>query len=253
MSSAHKARIGAAFAAAAGRYDDAAQMQRLVARHLAAMAARARPAPGARLQEIRGGTGLLTREIHAIWPQAELIATDLAPAMVEATARAGLATRTVPMDGEAPDFQGPWFDLILSSLAFQWFADLPTALARLHDLLRPGGSLYFATMGADSFATWRAAHAEVGAACGLPRYPALAQLRAMLAGFGDACACDETHPLPSRGGRALIDHFRAIGAHVPRPDYRPLGPATLRRVIAAFDGAGGTASYHVLYARITRI
>lgn len=155
------------------------------------------------------------------------------------------------MDGEAPVFEGPRFDLILSSLAFQWFEDLPLALARLHALLRPGGSLYFATMGAESFASWRAAHERAGHAAGLPAYPTLAGLQAMLSGFGDAFACDEYHGLTVRGGQALVRHFRTIGANVPRPDYQSLGPAAMRRIIADFDRAGGETSYHVLYGRIT--
>jgi malonyl-CoA O-methyltransferase len=251
MGAARKALIGAAFAAAADRYDDGAGVQRVVARHLAEMAARARLEPGAQILEIGCGTGLLTREIQARWPHAALTATDLVPAMVDATARHGLAARLMAMDGELPAFDGPWFDLILSSLTFQWFDDLPLALARLHGLLRPGGSLYFATMGADSFTSWRAAHAREGASPGLPDYPDLAWLQAMLARFGDAFACDEHHPLPSRGGAALIRHFRAIGAQVPRPGYRPLGPSALRRVIDRFDVGGGETSYHVLYGRIS--
>lgn len=252
MKSARKALIGAAFAAAAERYDAGADVQRSVARQLADMAGHVRLAPGARILEIGCGTGLLTREIAARWPQAALTATDIAPAMIDAAARAGFAARLMAMDGEAPTFVGPQFDLILSSLTFQWFDDLPLALARLHALLRPGGSLHFATMGADSFASWRAAHAAEGLAAGLPRYPSLAELREMLHGFGDGAFVSEAfHPLPARGGQALIRHFRDIGAHVPRPDYRPLGPAAMRRVINYFDGQGGETRYHVLYGRIT--
>jgi len=253
MIAARKAEIGAAFAAAADRYEDGADVQRIVARHLADMAARERLATGAQILEIGCGTGLLTREIHARWPDALLTATDLAPEMVDATARSGLAARMIAMDGEAPVFEGPWFDMILSSLAFQWFENLPVALARLHGLLRPGGSLYFATMGAESFTNWRAAHADAGAAPGLPDYPTLAQLQAMLTGFGDAFVCDEHHALPARGGHALIRHFRAIGAQVPRAGYQPLGPAMMRRVIETFDAQGGETSYHVLYGRITNV
>jgi len=253
MDAARKARVGAAFAAVADRYEESARVQRTVAAHLAAMAGRERLAPDARILEIGCGTGLLTREVRARWPLAELTATDLAPEMVATIARNGLAAQLMTMDGEAPAFEGPWFDLIVSSLAFQWFDDLPGALARLHGLLRPGGSLYFATMGAQSFAEWRAAHATAGVAPGLPDYPDLAALQAMLAPYADAFACDEHHPLPTRGGTALVRHFRAIGAHVPRAGYRPLDPATLRRVIDNFDRTGGETRYHILYGRITHV
>ena len=72
------------------------------------------------------------------------------------------------MDGEVLDIEGP-FDLIVSSLAFQWFADLPRAIGRLAHRLAPGGHLVFTTMAAGSFAEWRAAHD--GLASGTPDYP----------------------------------------------------------------------------------
>lgn len=246
-----KAEIGAAFGAAASHYDSSAAVQRTVATHLAEMASREKLPQGAQILEIGCGTGLLTQEIRAHWPEATLIATDIAPDMLAIADRRGAANQLLAMDGEAPVFEGRWFDLILSSLAFQWFDDMGAALARLHGLLRPGASLYFATMGAESFATWRQAHAHCGLSAGIPDYPTLAALQAMLAPYTDAFACDEHHPLPERGGAALVRHFRGIGAQLPRDGYRPLGPAAMRRVIGAFDEAGGETSYHVLYGRIT--
>jgi len=252
MATARKDQIGAAFAAAAGRYEDGAYVQRRVARRLAERAARESLPERAHILEIGCGTGLLTREIRQRWSDAVLIATDLAPEMVAATAAQGIATRLMVMDGEAPALGGERFDLILSSLTFQWFEDLPGALARLHALLRPGGSLCFATMGVGSFIDWRKAHEGEGVASGLPDYPTLADLRTMLGGFAQSWAEDETIPLPERGGRGLVRHFRAIGAQVPRPDYRPLAPAAMRRVIAHFDSGGGSSSYHVLYGGMRR-
>jgi malonyl-CoA O-methyltransferase len=246
-----KAAIGAAFGAAAGHYDADAGMQRVVAAHLAAMAARERLPRDAQILEIGCGTGLLTAEIRTLWPEAKLIATDLAPDMLAVARRRGAADELLAMDGENPVFEGRWFDLILSSLAFQWFDDMPRALARLHGLLRPGASLYFATMGAGSFASWRSAHERCGLAAGVADYPTLPDLQAMLAPYADAFACDEHHALPEHGGAALVRHFRGLGAQVPREGYRPLGPAAMRRVIAAFDAAGGETSYHILYGRIT--
>jgi malonyl-CoA O-methyltransferase len=253
MQTMRKASVGASFGAAAGHYEQNAAVQRVVARHLAAMAARARLPDDARILEIGCGTGLLTREIRARWPRAALVATDLSPEMLTVARASGVAAQLFAMDGEAPSFDGPLFNLILSSLAFQWFADLPRAIERLHGLLRPGASLYFATMGADSFASWRAAHAACGEQAGIADYPTLDQLRAMLAHYADAFACDENHPLPERGGAALIRHFRGLGAQLPRSGYVPLGPSAMRRVIRAYEAAGGATHYHVLYGRITHV
>lgn len=250
MESARKAQIGAAFAAAAERYDEGAHVQRLVACRLAARARREQIAPNADILEIGCGTGLLTREIRTMWPGAALTATDLAPDMIAAAERNQLGARLLVMDGEAPALGAERFDLILSSLTFQWFEDLPHALARLHALLKPGGVLCFATMGAESFASWRKAHEQAGQSAGLPDYPTLAELSAVLEAFPQAQVSEESVALPELGGNALIRHFRAIGAHVPRPGYRALAPAALRHVINLFDEAGGASSYHILYGRL---
>jgi len=172
--------------------------------------------------------------------------------MLDKAAAGGLvAGRFLAMDGEAPAFDGPWFDLILSSLAFQWFDDLPAAIARLAALLRPGGSLIFSTMGQGSFARWRAAHAACGLEAGVPDYPSLDALRAMLRGHADSFAFDETVVLDGGGARELIAHLKGIGAVVPSAGRRPLAPAQLRAVMAAYEAQGGADAYQLLFGRVT--
>lgn len=259
MNHVRKQRISDAFGAAAAGYDDHAGPQRFAAELVADLAQRQASAPApdgadvARILEIGCGTGLLTRQVQARWPAAQLVVTDISPGMLAQAASQGLVGGTfLTMDGEYPAFEGAWFDLILSSLAFQWFDDLPAALARLTGLLRPGGSLIFSTMGQDSFAGWRAAHAACGLEAGVPDYPSLETLRATLANYGDAFAFDEDHALHCGGARGLIAHLKGIGAVVPAEGRAPLSPRELRRVMAAFDEAGGVDRYQLLFGRITR-
>ncbi|SEQ86700.1 malonyl-CoA O-methyltransferase [Sphingobium sp. YR768] len=253
MNDSRKQRISDAFGAAAGHYEAHAGPQRLAAAMVADIAQRQRGKGVARILEVGCGTGLLTRDIQSRWPGAELIATDISPGMLEQAASHGrVAGQFLAMDGEAPPFDGPWFDLILSSLAFQWFDDLPAAIGRLAGLLRPGGSLIFSTMGQGSFAGWRAAHAACGEASGVPDYPSIEALRAMLAGQEDAFAFEETVLLEAHGARALLAHLKGIGAVVPDAGRRPLGPAALRRVMTAYDAAGGRDVYQLLIGRVTR-
>ena len=253
MNDPRKQRISDAFGAAAAHYDDHAGPQRFAAALVADLAQRQHPGRVARILEIGCGTGLLTRDVQARWPGTELVVTDLSPGMLAKAASGGLVGATfLTMDGEAPTFDGPWFDLILSSLAFQWFDDLAGAIARLVALLRPGGSLIFSTMGQGSFARWRAAHGACGLVAGVPDYPALDDMRAMLAGYDDAFAFDEHCPLACGGARGLIAHLRGIGAVVPGAGRAPLSPGDLRRVMAAFDAAGGADSYQMLFGRVTR-
>ncbi|HEX7876279.1 MAG TPA: methyltransferase domain-containing protein [Sphingobium sp.] len=253
MNSGRKQRISDAFGAAADRYDDHAGPQRAAAALVADLAQRQKPGGVQRILEIGCGTGLLTRDIQMRWPAAELVVTDLSPRMLAKAQRGGLVAGTfLAMDGESPDFDGEWFDLILSSLAFQWFENLEQAVARLAGLLRPGGSLIFSTMGQGSFARWRAAHAASGVAAGVPDYPGLDDLRAMLGVYDDAFAFDEEYPLSCDGAPGLIAHLKGIGAVVPNEGRKPLPPKDLRRVMAAFDEAGGDDVYQVLLGRVTR-
>jgi malonyl-CoA O-methyltransferase len=253
MNSGRKQRISDAFGAAADRYDEHAGPQRAAAALVADLAQRQHPEAAGRILEIGCGTGLLTRHVQARWPAAELVVTDLSPQMLERAAGGGLVAGTfIAMDGEAPAFEGEWFDLILSSLAFQWFEDLGEAIARLVGLLRPGGSLIFSTMGQGSFARWREAHDACGLSAGVPDYPNLGDLRAMLAGYEDAFAFDEDYPLPCGGARGLIAHLKGIGAVVPAQGRKPLPPSDLRRVMKAFDEAGGDDVYQLLFGRVTR-
>ncbi|MCE7795026.1 methyltransferase domain-containing protein [Sphingobium sufflavum] len=249
-----KQQIADAFGRAARSYDDAAAPQRQAAALVADLAAQQRLPERPRILEVGCGTGILTRHIRAHWPDADLVASDLSPDMVGQAARGAMIAGTfLSMDGEVPPFDGPWFDLILSSLAFQWFSDLPTAIERLAGLLRPGGSLFFSTMGADSFAEWRAAHAAVGESAGTPDYPDLAALRSMLATFPDAFAFDEHWDHDFGGAKGFLAHLKGIGATVPTGDHAVLTPARLRSVMTAFNTTGGTVTYHILFGRVTRI
>ncbi|MEA3389689.1 methyltransferase domain-containing protein [Sphingobium sp. CCH11-B1] len=253
MIDARKQRISDAFGAAAPHYEAHAGPQRFAAALVADLARRQHPGGAARILEIGCGTGLLTRDIQARWPAAELTATDISPGMLaQAAAQGRVAGTFLTMDGEAPAFDGPWFDLILSSLAFQWFDDLSAAIARLAALLRPGGSLIFSTMGRGSFVAWRAAHDACGLPCGVPLYPTLDALRPMLADHGDAFAFDEEVAIEGRGARALLAHLKGIGAVVPGAGRPPLSAGQLRRVMDAYDAAGGQDRYQLLFGRVTR-
>lgn len=250
-------RIGRAFGGAAPHYEEHAGPQRVVAATLANLLRhqplRTLPEGRLRILEIGCGTGLLTRHLRTLFPDAEIVATDISPEMIRiAEGRGDIGARFLPMDGEAPGFDAPWFDLIASSLAFQWFADLPRALDRLCGLLRPGGSLMFATMAERSFREWRAAHEQHGLEAGTPLYPSIESLRAILEGHADAFLFEEDYAHDFGQARGLLAHLKGIGATVPVEGRAPLTVSQMRKVMRAYDKAGGQCTYHVAYCRVTR-
>ncbi|MBI4984426.1 MAG: methyltransferase domain-containing protein [Rhodocyclales bacterium] len=243
----HKSRIAARFGAAANDYDAHSPLQRTAAQRLAQRVKRLTLPAAPRVLEIGCGTGHLTRELLPALG-GEWFVSDIAPAMLAACRREfGPALRYLAMDGERPATAAASFDLIVSSLTAQWFADLPRALPALTDLLAPGGCLALATLGKNTFAEWRAAHAAAGLRAATPDYPD-AQTLALAFPAGMAVAVDEEDfAEPLTDALDFMRGLRRIGADTPAPGSRPLTPGRMRQVLRSF-AAGGQTRYHLLYA-----
>jgi len=242
-------RIGERFGAAADQYDAHAPAQRITAERLADDILRLPLPPNPRILEIGCGTGLLTQALAARLGPADWTITDISPAML-ARAQQGPAlpgrARYQVLDGEHPDGLPGGYDLICSSLAVQWFTDLNAGLGRLAALLAPGGHLAVATLAADTFAEWRAAHRAVGLAAATPHYPAAHAIRPAsgnLAGGVHSERLIQQHP----DGLHFLQALKGIGATTPAPGRAPLGAAALRRVLAQFNQQGATVTYHLAY------
>lgn len=265
--SGRKAAIARSFDAAAASYDAHAAVQREVARRLADRIAGLDLPPAPRVLEVGCGTGLLSEALLRRLPGAQCLFTDLAPAMVrrcreKLSARGGVGFAV--MDGEAPAVAGG-FDLVTSSFAFQWFLDLGGSVDRLALCLKVGGRLVFSTLGAETFAEWRAAHAALGLPYGGAALSTAAALRRRIGAVGEGGeppalrgAIEEErilrrYPEP----RAFLRELKGLGADVPGPGHRPLTAGSLRRLLrrierAAGNGDGFAVTYHVLYGSFVR-
>lgn len=245
------ARIAARFEVAATRYDAHVTVQPHAAATLAARILDLPLPPNPRILEIGCGTGLLTRALAERLGLARWTLTDISPAMLaQARAKCALpdATRFLVMDGEYPDLPPEErYDLICSSLAVQWFDNLPAGLERLARYLAPGGHLAISTLAADTFKEWRAVHAEFAVSAATPDYPvadAIAASLPRLRGRFDR----EPLRLAHRDGLEFLRSLKGIGATVPRAASRPMDAATLKRVLTRFNQTGATVTYDVTYA-----
>ena len=252
-------RIERAFARARD-YDAHAHIQQRVARDLAARI-ETLPLPAApRILEIGCGTGHLTEAIEAIpaltTPGSQRIITDISADMV-ARCQSKLGDRIgrqfAALDGEFGDASadGP-FDLICSSLAMQWFDDQETALSRMLGWLAPGGHCLFATLGARSFAQWRAAHEAEGLSAGTIAFLSADQLRAILPEHQAMPHRVDVHFEHHQSGLDFVRSLKAIGANTARRQHRPLTPAQLRRVASNFEAGGAAVTYEVVSCHYTR-
>jgi malonyl-CoA O-methyltransferase len=222
-------QIRDAFSAAAPAYDKAAQAQARAARLLGdAIGTLPRTA---RVLELGCGTGLLTRRLlDMAGALAHVLATDISPAMLEQMRRY-LSDRRLDsmlLDAESDHLPAGPFDLVTSSLAAQWFADLPGTIKRLRALLAPGGRLAIATLGADTFKEWNAAHAQMGVRSGVPHYPTSHQLEAMAPG---AKVASHHFQMSYPSAQAFLGTLVQVGARTARAGHKPLDPGTMRRIL----------------------
>jgi len=104
----------------------------------------ARRDPG-RILEVAAGTGVLTRELIAALPSAEVTATDLNPAMVSYGSGRVPEARWEQADAERLRYPDGRFDLVACQFGVMFLPDKPGAFAEARRVLRPGGAFVLNT------------------------------------------------------------------------------------------------------------
>jgi ubiquinone/menaquinone biosynthesis C-methylase UbiE len=100
--------------------------------------------PG-RILETAAGTGIVTSELAAAVPQAEIVATDLNQAMLDVAAeriRSPLVSFRAA-DAQQLPFDDDAFDALVCQFGFMFFPDRAAGYAEARRVLRPGGALLF--------------------------------------------------------------------------------------------------------------
>ena len=242
-------RVARRFDDAAQSYDAHSAVQRLAAQQLAGRIVTAALPPRPRVLEIGCGTGHLTTLLADRLPGAAILATDIAPAMVDACRQR--LQHHPRLDFAVMDACHPagadFYDMICGNLVAQWFEDLPGALAGLAHCLAPGGLLALSLLGPESFREWRQAHAALGLKSGTLAFRSAETYRAAFPPGGKLVMNSALHIDPAESGMAFLRSLRAIGADTPVPGHAPLSAANLRRALHAL-GPAPAITYELIYA-----
>ncbi|MCX7896417.1 MAG: methyltransferase [Rhodocyclaceae bacterium] len=238
--------IALRFARAAASYDAHSSLQAHAAHVLAEKVRRAHLPPAPRILEIGCGTGHLTAHLIALFPEATLVSSDIAAAMVQQCRLRFPQPLYLVMDGEQPALAGP-FDLICANLVGQWFQDLSSTLHALSCLLAPNGLLALSLLGTATFAEWRQAHARLRLPCGARRFPQKAAIAAAFPPTGSLDLAAECRTERFATALDFLRRLRALGADAPEPGHRPLPAGSLRRVLRLFEQEP-VATYELVYA-----
>jgi SAM-dependent methyltransferase len=97
----------------------------------------------ARVLELAAGTGIATRGLVDALPAADVVATDLNPAMVQWAAEHVSGPTWQTADAQQLSFTDNAFDLIVCQFGVMFFPDRPKAFAEAARVLVPGGTLMF--------------------------------------------------------------------------------------------------------------
>lgn len=265
-----KNRVRRAFSRQAPVYEENAPLQKEVARRLISMipSRYTHPLPqgevGAegRVLDIGIGTGFAIREFLSRSPKAGAFGCDISLGMLTEAKKAGAVLAGA--DVESLPYKENVFDLIFSSLAFQW-TDLGRALMETARIIKPNGNLYFATFGDKTLKelaySFNAACCSVGIE-GMPKtmkFESPQRVKALMeaAGFKDMEVKTELIKNSYRSPEALLRSLKTIGAGNPSRNFHPsrtLLQEAFRIYEERYGGEDGIpATFELVYAQGTKI
>jgi len=219
-----KRLVRRSFERAAATYDSAAVLQNEVCQRVLGRLDYIKCQPAAIL-DAGSGTGNALAGLAQRYPQARLIALDIAPAMLlRSRSRAPwwknlLARRPQPAAVCADIERLPVADasvgMVWSNLALQWVNDPQQAFAEMQRVLAPGGLLMFSTFGPDTLKELRAAYQGTDRHTHVNRFIDMHDIGDMLvhSGFADPVMDMEVLTLTYTDVRELMHDLKAIGAH----------------------------------------
>ena len=249
--------LARSFDRAAAGYDAAAQLQQRVRAELLERLAYFPLEPHCIL-DLGAGTCQASVALRRRFAAARVIALDIAPGMLKASARPRWRRRPferVCADACALPLASRSVELIYSNLMLQW-CDRPDRVFReLARVLKPGGVLVFSSFGPDTLKELRLAWESVDHAAHVSQFPDMPQLGAALmhAGLIEPVMDIEQHRLCYPDVYALMHELKRIGAHnAAAARARGLtGRSRLQRMIAAYEqrrtASGLPATFEVIY------
>lgn len=244
----NKDNIAQSFGKAASSYDKDAPVQKWTAKLLRDYVSGLDIKSNATCLEIGCGTGFLTKELITLLPEADWTVTDLSKDMLDACkTRIGSSATYQVMDGENPEASGQ-YDLIVSSLAVQWFHDLEGGLLKLVNLLSPTGRLVFTTLGENTFSQWRENLQRLKKTVGTHNYPTAQTV--LKFSFGSYVIDVDTIPYLQHyeSGLHFLRSLKSIGAQEPKSSYVSMSASNMRKVLRSLEDneKGCDMTYEIL-------
>ncbi len=266
-----KEKVRESFNKAAQSYDQFAIVQQEVCQRLLERLDYIKVAPQTIL-DIGAGTGQGTQGLAHIYPDATIIALDMAEQMLVQN-RAKLTTQPnllkkvknlfkpkhklqfICADAEQLPFADASMDMIFSSLTIQWCADLNTLFSEFRRVLKPGGLLMFTTLGTTTLKELKASWAEVSDKQHVNKFTDMHEIGDALynAQVENPVMDNETITLNYSSVKQIMRELKAVGAnnHNQGREHALTGKDRLQALVKAYEhfrtDAGLPVTYEVLY------
>lgn len=248
-------RIKLSFGRSAKSYDLHGTLQKEVSRDLVTDFIPATQQPPAQILDVGCGTGFTSLEIIRRWPQTKLTAIDLAAPMARQAKQAGVDNVAAANAGQMP-FRNASFDMVVSSLAFQWITADERLFPELASLLTENGRLYFSTLCRGTLRELRMAYDKACRECtGKPAaFPQMISEKELMrkmesAGFKKRLTMQKTVLISYPSVQSLLKTLKGVGATLPGRPANPPRRDVLAKTAQLYPGKNGSvqATYEILY------
>jgi malonyl-CoA O-methyltransferase len=239
MISDRKQRIEKSFGSRAQSYHQHATLQRHIAQKLVSFL----PEKAlSKILEIGCGTGFVTELLLHKYPQSQIHVTDISRDMLHYTQQRFIGYKNLTFsvqDGENLNVDQK-YDLVISSMAVQWFENPNATLNGYKNILTSDGTVYFSTLGNKSFQEWRHCLNELNLSSGL-----------LYQHQYDAIFEEDKTLMTYKSGLEFLKDFKIIGAHQSRENHQPLKQSELKKACALLEEKyDASVTWHIQYGRI---
>jgi malonyl-CoA O-methyltransferase len=225
------------FSEACTEYENEAQIQKETAKRLAASLEPWKLIlPDGPILEFGAGTGFFTSELIELFPDRELVVSDISDEMLNCckdkfTKVNGEKIQFRLMDAELFEFQEEIFSMIAGNFVVQWFKDPAKTLTDMVNALKPGGLLLTAFPGSETFPEWKDHCYSLGLPFTGNSLPDTEELVVKLSmGPTEVDFYEDSRTVEFDDAYAFFKHFKQIGASVKLHD-KQLGIKQLRLLI----------------------
>ena len=246
-----KSEIAHNFNQAANTYDDAAILQREIADQLLDRLDLIKLQPKT-IVELGCGTGYCTEQLANRYPQAKIIAIDIAAKALRKINNQHV--NCINADAEVLPVANDKADLVISSLLLHWCNDIELAYCEMYRILNTNGLLMFSAFGEQSLFELREAWAEIDDAQHVHDFLQLQQAGDALlkAQFSDPVVDKEDITVNFKDIYQLMRDLKNIGVHNIMPNRKRglTGKGTIKALEAAYPKLNNgkvPASYEVIF------